>query len=555
MLSKRVLSVLLILVMFLGAASAGLVGYAENAKDEYVISLLVESSPLKRSDETTQGKYIKDRFGIVFEYIVYTGDMREKQNLMLSAGDYGEIQAMQREDIVKSYIEAGALLDIDSYLKKMPMFQERYKEQIPYWRIPGEGKLYKWENWIPQEIPNDYASQIYDIMIRSDALEAQGWPLPVSADGWVEFLQKAVDSGLTDINGDPCIGLVVPFAEGWGLAGVSGILYEKSDRHVAVGNEGFLYNIKDHVFEDYFKSPYVKESLKFFNNLYQRGLLDEECFTTVQDQVREKIAKAAPIAIWYTSWLVNNRNIEALGYPQYQYMKMPIQSNLSVSNGEKYAVRVETTRPFSSWGVTKNCKDPERLFAFIEWACTDEGRNIIANGVEGVHWEVVDGVRQFTELGRECLIDEEVRNKELCAFPCMPAFSTLAPDGKPYVLSNDLEFREKSLLTDREKEVLAAYGWKTSIDWWLENGFSASTGLAGALNTDPTTELGKTHQKMVELRLRYSARLIMAKNDAEFESIYEEAMIEYEKLNPQTVIEYLNERLRNDVVKLEEYSK
>lgn len=552
MLRTRYIPVILVVVLLLGMGSASI---AEAPMDEYVISLLVSGSQIKRSDDTVLGQYIKDRFGIVFEYVVYTGDMREKQNLMLSAGDYNELQYMQREDMVKSYIEAGALLEIDPYLDKMPMFQERYKDVIPYWRITGEGKLYKWEDWIPQEIPNDYAGQINDVMIRTDALEAQGWPVPRSADELVDFLQKAVDSGLTDINGDPCIGMVVPFAEPWGLAGLSGVLYEKSDRHVAVGNEGFLYNIKDKVFEDYFKSPYVKESLKFFNDLYQRGLLDEECFTANSDQVTEKIASATPIAVWYTNWLVNNRNLEALGYPQYQYIMMPIQANLSVANNEKRAVRVETTRPFASYGVTKNCKDPERLFAFIEWGCTDEGRNILANGLENIHWEVVNGVRQFTDLGLECLTNEDVRNRELCAFPGMPGFSTLAPDGKPYVLASDLAFREATLLTDRQKEVLSAYGWETSIDWWLDNGFSATTGLAGALNTDPTTDLGKTHQKMVELRLRYSARMIMANSDEDFEVIYEEAMAEYERLEPEQVINYLNDRLANDVAKLEEYSR
>jgi len=65
----------------------------------YVIKRLTSPTKIKMSDETVIGEYIKEKFGIVFEFVPYTGDIREKQNLMLAAGDYDEIQDMQREDM------------------------------------------------------------------------------------------------------------------------------------------------------------------------------------------------------------------------------------------------------------------------------------------------------------------------------------------------------------------------------------------------------------------------------------------------------------------------
>ena len=61
-------------------------------EEPYTIQVLVAPTKVKNSMDTAVGKVIYDKFKINFEFISYAGDQREKQNLMLAAGDFNEIQ-------------------------------------------------------------------------------------------------------------------------------------------------------------------------------------------------------------------------------------------------------------------------------------------------------------------------------------------------------------------------------------------------------------------------------------------------------------------------------
>ena len=522
-------------------------------KELYTIQVLVGPTKITNTANTEVGKVIKEKFNIEFELISYAGDMREKQNLMLAAKDYGEIQYMQREDIVINYIKAGALVSLDTYLEKMPNFVSRYKDMIPYWRLPGEGTLYKWETAIPRRLESDI--EVNDMLIRSDVVEKAGWKMPLSADEWVAFLKEAV-KGATDVDGNPAVGMTLPMAEPWGLAGLVPILYEKSDTYSPVSNEGYTFNLKTQQFEDYFKNPYVKESLQFFNKLYREGVLDEECFTDTLSQSQEKLNKGKALVGYYIVWAAGQANAELIksGFPDMQYINLPIQSNVSVANGEKRQIRTETTRPFDSWGITSNCKDPERLLELIDWATTDEGQILLRSGVEGVHWVNDGGKRVATDELLKAVQDPEYNITQGLGMSFgLPSFNLLAADGQPHALAADQEYIDKQVLTERQQQAYASLGWTSSKSWYLDNGYFAETGLASSVYIDPASEFGRTHQRMTELRTRYTAPLIMAADDAEFESVYAEAMAEYERLDPDAVIAEFNRLFQEQALKLEEY--
>ncbi|MCI8595152.1 MAG: hypothetical protein HFF09_07885, partial [Oscillospiraceae bacterium] len=65
-------------------------------------------------------------------------------------------------------------------------------------------------------------------------------------------------------------------------------------------------------------------------------------------------------------------------------------------------------------------------------------------------------------------------------------------------------------------------------------------GYAQSCALDTTSDLGKVGAKMVETRTKYTASLIMAEN---FETVWEELIEEYDKLDHETVIDAMNENL------------
>jgi putative aldouronate transport system substrate-binding protein len=520
----------------------------------YTVQVLVAPTTIKEFKDTVVGKVIYDKFKINFEPISYAGDIREKQSLMLAANDFNEVQYMQREDMVINYIKAGALLQLDKYLPAMPNFTKRYKDLIPYWRLSGDGKLFKWETAIPRLLESDI--EVNDMMVRTDSLEAAGWKMPLSADQWVAFLKEAVKTA-KDVDGKPAVGVTLPMGESWGLAGLVPILYEKGDTYQAASNEGFTYNLKTKLFEDYFLAPPVKDSLKFFNQLHQAGLLDEECFTDTLDKTTEKVNKGKAVAAFYITWTINGANSELAkaGKENMQYINLPIQSNAQVAAHEKREIRVEASRPFDSWGLTTKAKFPERILQLYDYLTTDEGQILIKNGVEGVHYTVQNGKRVGTDALAKALTDPTYNATQgLGGGFGMPSFNLLGANGQPLDLSLDQSYIDSKGLTARAQAAYKALGWKSSKSWYLANGFFAPSGLSTAVYVDPASDLGKTQTKMVDLRLRYSPKLILANSDAEFESIWQEAVAAYKKLKPEDVIAEYNRLIGITATKLQSYT-
>ena len=526
------------------------------SKEEYVIKLLTQSPNMpKRSDESEIGKMIKEKFNIVFEYVQSPGNITDKLNLMLAGGDYPEIVSIQDNQTFDKYARAGALLPLDDFVQNAPEFAERYKVQIPLWRMSGpDGKLYKWESHVPVDFENNV--EVLDVGIRTDALKEQGWPNLLSTDDYIRFLKQALQDHPTT-NGQKTIGMVVPFAEPWGMQGIATSMYEKGGRYsTAAGNMGILWNQVDQKFEDTMTNEYVKESLAFFNKLYREGILDKDSFTDKMDQVQEKMNSGRALSIWYTVWGLagtNNGLIEA-GHPEMQYINMPVRSMTQIERNEKRQIRVEDTRPFGIYAITKNAKHPERIQELLAWAATEEGRVLLQSGVEGVHYTIVDGKRVPTEAYKKVLMDVEAQKSSGLGgmFNVLGYVYTNAPDGVPYSMHLDPNMQDEMQLTPGMREAYTQLGWKNSKDYFLQTGVAAHTGIASSIVIDSNSELGSLHQRMVDFRVKNSAKLIVEpKSDEQFESLYQNVVDEYAKLNPQQVIEEYNRLYQEKNAELE----
>lgn len=523
------------------------------SSDLYKIQVL--SSPLKvvkTSSDTDIGKVLKEKFNVEFEFLPISGDKREKQNLMLASGDYPEILTLEGADMLNKYVSAGAVMPLDDYLPDAKNFTERFKEQIPYWRVSvPDGKLYKWEMIEPQDFKAGL--EIDDIGVRTDALEKQGWPNLVSEDDWFNFLKTAMEQ-IPETNGQKTIGMVIPFAESWGPAATAFI--EKGGKYVDEGtNDAVIWNQIDQKFEAVFTTKEVIDNYKWFNRLYRAGILDKDCFTDTLDQVRNKLTSGRALSMWYVIWEIGGANKELItaGHPEMQYLHMPIRSNAQIKGNEKRLIRIETTRPFDTIVITKNAKDPKRLFEMVDWCLSNEGQILLQSGIEGKQYKIVDGKRVPT--------DEFIKNTDptyrektgLDLFGFLGSCKVLGNDGISYNLTSDPTYVDKFSLTDRQKEAYKMLGWKNSTDYWVKVGESAPNGLTGTVSLDSTSEEGKLDEKFNAFRVEAGAKLITAKSEVQFESTLKEVMVQYDKLNIQKVVDKYNEILAVNKAKLDKF--
>ncbi|GBG06452.1 hypothetical protein PAT3040_00979 [Paenibacillus agaridevorans] len=525
-------------------------------KEEYTIKVLTQNnSQIKKSDETKIGKVIKEKFNIVFEYVQTPGNYADKLNLMLAGGDYPEIIGIQDNDTFDKYVRAGALLPLDEFVNETPDFASRYSKQIPLWKLSAnDGKLYKWESNVPADFNN--ALEVNDIGIRIDALEQQGWPDLLSTDDYIAFLKKALADNPTT-NGQKTLGMIVPFAEPWGMQGISDIMFEKGGRYsTAAGNLGVLWNQVDQKYEDRMKNEYVKENYQFFNKLYREGILDKDSFTDKLDQFNEKLNSGRALSSWYVVWALTTANhglVEA-GQPELQYINLPVRSMTQIERNEKRQIRVEDTRPFAIFAITKNAKHPDRIKELLAFSASEEGRVLLQSGIEGEEYTIENGKRVPTEAYKKAATDPDAgRNIGFGLFNFLGEVYTNAPDGVPYSMNLDQAFQDELVLTPEMKDAYSQLGWENSKDYFLKTGESAHTGVAGTISIDTTSELGALHQKIVDFRTKNAAKLIVTpKSDEEFEALYQATIQEYEKLKPETIVNEYNRLYQEKMAQLEQ---
>jgi len=538
-----------------GAAGTDTTAAVSEEDDVYTIQILTDpQSVVKLSTDTAIGKVIKEKFNIVFEYIPTTGDQKEKQNLMLSSGDYPEIMRLEGDDMVKKYIEAGAVICLDDYIAESEYFADRFAEQIPYWKVASpDGKVYKWEINMPQDY--DVNPEVNDIGVRTDALEAQGWPNLVSEDDWFNFLKTAMEQYPTT-NGEKTVGMVIPLAESWGPSLTTEFIEKGGITNDQGTNDAVLWNQVEQKWEAAFTNEDFIQNLRFFNRLYLAGILDPDSFTDTLDQCRAKVASGRALSMWYITWEISGANTElaAAGNEDMQYVNMPIRSNTQEESGLMRQIRVETTRPFDSVVITNNCKDPDRLFELIDWIMSDEGQILLQSGIEGEQYNIVDGKRVPTDEYLE-KISSDPTYSELVGFS--GALSLLGTckqkgdDGIAYNLSLDPNYMDELFLSERQKEAYKALGWENSKSYWLETGEIALTGLASTCSLDTNSDEAKINEKFMAWRVTAGTKLITAESEDQFEVILAELMEEYNNMDVQKVVDKYNEILAANKANLE----
>ena len=567
--SVRLLSVLLLfaLVLLTACSGEGSNNKADSKptptpasgseKELYTIKIFDQNATkLSKWSDTPVGKVFLEKFNIDVELVPPpSGDTKEQLGLMLSAGNYPEIVWLQDQDITNKYIEAGALVALDPYLDKMPNFTKWYEKSIPYWRqAAGDGDLYNWNALMPQD--QAVFPENNDIIVRVDLLEQQGWPVPVAADEWVDFLKKAKEQNPTTPDGEETIGIAAPFGESWGMAGIAPILYEKGEG-IQISNGSIFWDAGKEKYVDMFTHPDTKESFQFFNKLYREGLLDEESFTDKWDQFMEKVKSGRALSAWYAVWASGEANnaFKEKGWDDMAYITMPVQSNGQVERGEKNLIMTQLTRPFDTIAITKNAKYPERILEVVDFCSSEEGQILLQSGIEGVHYNVVDGKRVATDEfingvlnGKDYTLHEGIGMMSIFG----TAASTSPVDNQPYALANTEAVLKKSRLP-RVNEAYEKLGWEKPISWWEDHAKWVTVGLASGIGLEQSSEEGTLEAKLADFRVKNSAALIMAGSDDEFEALYNKLVEQYNKMNPQIVVDKYNEIYQNAKEDLKKY--
>jgi len=507
----------------------------------------------KKSTDDEVGQLIKEKFNVEFEFIPLNENAGEKAMLMLATNDFGGLDIIQlgREQYIKAFIEAGALKPLDEAIDKYaPNLKKISADILPYWSQydSKEGKTYIWQMG-PDKMA--YFQEPFDVLVRSDVLEATGWPELDTTDDWLAFLKEAMDKFPTT-DGKNSIGQ----AFFWGNPG-----YVKFATYL-VRHSGYMHAYKSTVmvdpeeekFVNLMAHPVTKEALKFYQNMYREGFMDKEAFTDKSEELEKKLQSGVALTVHFSRWSVANANkkLTEAGHPERHYVVMPIRlTSAKTQNKPRYEL-INSLRGDETRGILKSSKAPtERIVELLDWACTEEAAIRMGWGVQGRDYVIENGKRvvtqEFIELTKNT---EEFSKTGINGYNgFLPArYLDVDSNGQARRYQTDVGYQKLSA-SETQKKVWNQYGWNFSIDAWFKNKnfnmilFDVSKYIASCsmpLNSD---EL-RIEEKITQLCETNIPKMIIAKTDSEFENIYNETISQIEKLGVQKTIDLANEQLK-----------
>ncbi len=196
------------------------------------------------------------------------------------------------------------------------------------------------------------------------------------------------------------------------------------------------------------------------------GLLDPETFTHQDDQYNAKLASGRVIATIDADWGIGEvqNSIRSTGEHERMYGPYPVTMSEDVPHAD-----FQDTGYLGGWGIgiSVDNKDPVAAIKFLDWLASDEGQVLNNWGIEGEHYEVIDGERVISdeEMDRRNNDSHYARDTGITSYDFMsPRYGDGVEDstGQTYTIASPDQIVDS--YTEKEKEVLEAYG----AEMWMD---------------------------------------------------------------------------------------
>lgn len=345
--------------------------------------------------DNTVSKKITEETGVSLNFIAPSGNESEKLNALIAADSLPDfitlgwwetqIDEMIEKDMVYALNELAD--SYDAYFWKV------CDEDAVKWYTREDGNIYGYPNSsvTPKDIKehDDIASN-QTFLVRKDIYEAIGSPDMTTPEGFKNAVRKAYEM-FPEVDGEPLIPVGAHAFTEQGNLSFDGHLM--NFLAVPFEENGKLY-------DRYTNEDYITW-LKMFRELGEEGLLADDIFIDQRTQMEEKIAKGRYFCMLYQwSDIMTQQKELYANTPERIYMAVDGPRNAA---GDDHTL---TTTGINGWTITlisKNCSNPERAIAFLDYMLSEQGQLRICLGVEGETYDMVDGKPVIKEEVSELL--------------------------------------------------------------------------------------------------------------------------------------------------------
>lgn len=333
--------------------------------------------------ENLVSKTITEETGVSVNFITPMGNEEEKLNALIASDKLPDIITLgywetQIDEIIEKDMVYALNELADAY---DPYFYTVTDEAVVNWYTEEDGNIYAYPNSSisPQDLEeNDNIGSNQTFLVRKDIYEALGCPDMSTPEGFARAVRKAATL-YSDVNGKELIPIGAHVFDETGS--VSFDKYLMNFLAIPWEKDGELY-------DRYTDAEYITW-LKMFRQLGEEGYLANDIFVDTRTQMEEKLAEGRYFCMiyQYTDLLAQQRILYE-NNPESIYIAVEGPRN---SNGDDPTLPTTNINGWTVTMISKNCKEPARAIAFMDYLMSEHGQKRIFLGVEGITYDMVDG--------------------------------------------------------------------------------------------------------------------------------------------------------------------
>lgn len=498
-------------------------------------------------DNTWWGKVLKEKIGVSLN-ILPTGDKaQEKLQALMASGELPDIVIFNTTKDVQNAIRGNMLINLDEHLDKLPNVVKNAPKALQYYRdniSNSTGKAYAVANGVgPADLGNETSWGPY---LRWDLYKKAGSPAINTFDDYLTALKKMQDLEPKNKDGKKTYGLTL--WKDWD----GNSMFMATELGPTLGidcgdqlgqlpflqvdfNNGNTMNTLDET------SQYI-QALKFYYKANQMGLVDPDSLTQTYETAKSKITEGRIFFSWW-SWLndaynttANTNATDATGFAAV----LPANTKTLIS-GEN---NIGKSWPIAISAATKNL---DACLKYVDFMYSTEGLQLLFNGPKGVTWNTdASGIPSLTAEGYKYVSDPTLDLPEggklgdgtrtLGLYGLSTAFiNPLTKASLHYQLWPATLAHNATNQTNLQKDWAKVTGFQTTIEYVRAKNMVTAIPLAQSLIVPMTDDVSATASKIGDIVKTYSWKMIFAKNDAEFNTLYAEMKTKAEGLGEKDI--------------------
>ncbi len=492
-------------------------------------------------------KVVKDRFNIDLNIIApqVAGDAIYQTRA--SAGNLGDIVLLESTDF-QDCVKNGLIKDISADILNCANLMQ-YKDQIDVLNkgLPGNeaGIIYGIPCQMTNTSPTSYSQDVIysSPLLRWDLYKEIGEPEIKDLDGLLDALDAMMKAHPTNPDGDPAypFSLWPDWDGGDGMMGIANVVQlttwygEKIKGSNILKPDGTFTTVTD-------KNASYYKILQFLNKASQRGLVDPDSGTQDWNTACSKMSAGQVYLMWY-SWQVGFWNTQDRLKDGTAFIFVPVKDQKYYADSDTYygSGRV--------WGIGSGVDDAKykRILDFLDWYASPEALVFQHDGIEGFNYTVgADG--KYTLMNDNALMDNLPVPKEWGGAGYKDGFnainqwfvdaiSTNPNTGEPYNYQYWSTYKAATL-TDMKKEWQTKFGAAEPAEYMKKNNvLLVSPNVSVALPSD-TNDIAVIRSQCGDILNDYSWRMIFAKNQAEFDSMWDEMSTQMDGMGFQDLVKF-----------------